>query len=189
MSIRQDLPDPALLQLMAAGDDQAMALFYDRYRREVYSLSLHVLGDPGAAEEATLDVFMKVWKEAGSYRPERASVRTWLVTVARHQAIDLLRRRKARGDRNPAQCAEDFLEVLADPADDAETVVGDREIRRQVRAALAELPAAQREVLWLAYFRGCSHSEIASALGQPLGSVKTRIRSALLHLRERLNRG
>jgi RNA polymerase sigma-70 factor (ECF subfamily) len=188
MPLRQDLSDTALLQLMAAGDDQAMALFYDRYKGQVYSLVLHVLGDRGTAEEATLDVFMTIWREAGGYRAELASVRTWMVTVARHRAIDLLRRRKARGDQDTAKWVEDALEVLPDPSGDAEAVVGERELRRLVRAALADLPAAQREMLRLAYFRGYSHSEIARTLGQPLGSVKTRIRSALLHLRERLGR-
>lgn len=188
MPVRQDLSDTALLQLMAAGDEQALALFYDRYKGQIYSLTLYVLGDRGAAEEATLDVFMKVWKEAGAYRADRASVKTWLVTMARHQAIDLLRRRKVRRDQNPAHWAEDLLEVLPDPADDAEAVVAEEELRRQVQAVVAELPAAQREVLWLAYFRGYSHSEIAKTLDQPLGSVKTRIRAALICLRERLGR-
>lgn len=179
------MPDAILLRLIAAGDEQALAVFYDRHKGPVFSLALHVLGDRPAAEEATLDVFVKIWKQAAGFREEQATARTWLASIARHHAIDMLRRRQARGDQNMARWAEDALETLPDVAN-VEQDVQERELRHMVQSALAELPAAQREVLLLAYFKGYSHSQIAGVLGQPLGSVKTRIRGALLHLREKL---
>lgn len=184
----QESLDTELLRLIAAGDERALESFYERYKRLVYSLALQVLGDRNAAEEVTLDVFLKVWQKAREFRADRATARTWLATIARHQAIDRLRRRQSHGDQDMARWAENALDALPDPVN-AESAVQESEMRRQVQAALAELPAPQRAVLLLAYFKGYSHSEIARLLGQPLGSVKTRIRGALLQLRERLPRG
>lgn len=183
----RDTSDSTLMRLIAAGDEQALAAFYDCYKGLVYGLVLHVLGDRNAAEEATLDVFLKVWQQAHEFREERAAAKTWLATIARHHAIDMLRRRQSRRDQNIGKWVEDILESLPDPAN-VEQEVQEREVRQQVQAALASLSSEQRAVLLLAYFKGYSHSEIAKTLGQPLGSVKTRIRGALLLLRERLPR-
>jgi hypothetical protein len=96
----RDTSDSTLMRLIASRDEQALAAFYDCYKGLVYSLALQVLGDRNAAEEATLDVFLKVWQQAHEFREERAAAKTWLATIARHHAIDMLRRRQSRPDQN-----------------------------------------------------------------------------------------
>lgn len=176
------LTDPALLQLIAQAHPPALAELYDRYGRLVFSLALHVVGDQAAAEEITQDVFTSVWEKAATYRLEQSKVSTWLSSIARHRAIDILRRRNVRPDHHSVSWGEFALEEQVDPASTAELA----EIalaRQQVRAAIALLPPDQQQALALAYFRGYSHSEIAGLLGEPLGTVKTRIRLAMIKLR------
>lgn len=159
-----------------------MEALYDRYNRLVFSVAFAVVGDRSVAEEVTLDVFVHVWRGAKTYDPTRAKVSTWLVAIARHHAIDVLRWQSARLDSKSL-----FLEDLPsqddpDPPDPEEQAQRSLE-RKFVRGALEELPTDQRQALFLAFFKGYSHQQIAEVLHQPLGTVKTRIRLAMQKLR------
>jgi len=181
------LDDGALIRLIVRGQPEALSALYDRYHRLVFSLALNAVGDGPTAEEITLDVFTHVWQKAATYHPERARVSTWLTSIARHRSIDVLRHRRARAEQHNVGWAD-----LAADSDEVPRVTGpepaaELAIRRQrVRAAIAQLPEEQRQVLALAYFRGYTHMEIAETLGQPLGTVKTRIRLAMDRLRNLL---
>ena len=185
MTSPDDLSDQTLITRIAAGDERAIEVFYERYKRLVFGLTLHILRDAGLAEEVTLDVFLKVWAQASGFRAERASVKTWLVSIARHAAIDRLRRLSSRLDQYVPQWADDVLETLPDDCN-VEGEVQEREIRQKVQTAIKSLPVEFRQALALAYFQGLSHSEISRKLNQPLGTVKSRIRSAMIKLRELL---
>jgi RNA polymerase sigma-70 factor (ECF subfamily) len=178
--------DERLIRLILQSQEQALAQLYDRYHRLVFSLALAIVNDRATAEEITLDVFMRVWQKAGTYRPEQARVSTWLTHIARHHAIDVLRRRAARVDQFAVHWDEATSNQDSSLPDPQESV--ELSLRRQrIYAALARLPAEQREALYLAYFGGYTQSQIAQALKQPLGTVKTRLRLAMQKLREFLH--
>lgn len=176
--------DEELLSRMAGGDESALAAFYDRYRRLVYSLALRVVRTTTEAEEVTADVFWQAWKQAGQYNSGRSKVYTWLMMIARTRAIDRqrsLKRQEAWLDVMEERC-EGPMEQQIELEDDLCLI----EQRRRVMAALDSLPEAQRLVIELAYYEGLSQSEIAARLNQPLGTVKGRIRMAMAHLRDQL---
>jgi RNA polymerase sigma-70 factor, ECF subfamily len=179
------LDDTTLMRLIARADPDALSELYDRYSRLVFSLALHTVGDPGGAEEITLDVFSRVWASARTYQPEQARVSTWLTSIARHRAIDELRRRGVRPDRQALDWSE--LAPADEPAVEGPEPAAELSMQRQrVHAAIAQLPPEQRQVLAMAFLQGYTHPEIAATLGQPLGTVKTRIRAALHKLRDLL---
>ncbi len=170
---------------------QALGALYDRYGRLIYSIAMHTVGDGPTAEEITQDVFVRVWEGAHTYRADMAKFRSWIISITRHRAIDELRRRGVRVERltitwGESQGGENDLEQLPElidpvgPEEQAEQLMQQRGIRQ----AVAQLPHDQREVLGMAFFYGLSHSEIAEQLGQPLGTVKSRIRLAMQKLRE-----
>jgi RNA polymerase sigma-70 factor (ECF subfamily) len=178
------LDDQALMRMIAQARAEALSELYDRYSRLVYSLALHTLGDAAVAEEVTQDVFFRVWEKAGTYRAEQAKVGTWLTSITRNRAIDMLRRREVRPEGHSLGW-EELAETNEprsqnpNPEDLAAQVLQGL----QVRAAVDQLPADQQKALSLAFFGGYSHSEIAEQLGEPLGTVKTRIRMAMQKLR------
>ena len=177
--------DAALLRLVAQSNHEALAALYDRYSRLVYSLALQVIGDSAAAEEITQDVFTSVWQKAASYRVEQSKVSTWLSSITRHRAIDVLRWRSVRAEGHSEPWAEIEDGELPHPSsthEQAELSI----LQQQVRRAVASLPEEQQKALALAYFKGYSHSEIAKALNEPLGTVKTRIRTAMQKIRQLL---
>ena len=174
------LQDDALIHLIARKQVDALGELYDRYNRLVFSLAFYMVGDRAAAEEITQDAFTRIWEQAATYRPERAKVKTWLVTIARNRTIDELRRRKAR----PSLVL--LEEVWQVSVNNLEETVDGRAQSVQVRAALSELPIEQQQVLVMAYFGGYSQSEISVELALPLGTVKTRIRLAMQKLRQTL---
>ena len=176
------LDDELLLRLTARASADALSAFYDRYSRLVFSVAYHVVADRATAEEITLDVFTRVWQNAQTYQVERAKVSTWLASIARHRAIDVLRRQRARGEHAQVSWAEASVES-ATITDDVEEAVERSALQRRVRAAIAQLPENQRRALAMAYFQGLTHTQIAAALGEPLGTVKTRIRLAMQRLR------
>jgi RNA polymerase sigma-70 factor (ECF subfamily) len=179
------LDDTELIAAVACAQPDALSELYDRYHRLVFSLALNTVLDYATAEEITLDVFTRIWEKAATYRADRAKVTTWLLSLARHRAIDALRYQQARPDREGLSWAD--VSVPADPTlNSPEDVVEIRLQRDRVRAAIAQLPAEQKQALALAYFRGYSHSQIAEILQQPLGTVKTRVRSAMQKLRQLL---
>ena len=175
--------DRALVAEIVRRQSEALERLYERYRMVVYHLALKILNNRETAEEVVLEVFWQVWRDAERYDEQRGSVGAWIATAARSRAIDALRAR--RGNPDAGEDVEQAL-LAADPADEPEarTALGQR--AELVRSALESLPADQRAALELSFFNGLSHAEIAERLQEPLGTVKTRIRSALLRLRERL---
>jgi RNA polymerase sigma-70 factor (ECF subfamily) len=178
--------DEALLRLVARLQEGALGALYDRYNRLVYSLALNSTGDSGLAEEITQDVFLRVWNKAETYRPEAGKVVTWLTSIARYRAIDMLRRQSIRPEGNRIVWAEAEASLPSDSTD-VEEEVSSSQRRQRIRRAMSALPLEQRQALAFAFFQGYSHSQIAEALNEPLGTVKTRIRLAMQKLRHLLH--
>lgn len=174
--------DAALLQHMARGQEAALAELYDRYGRLVYSVAYRVVGSSQAAEEITLDVFTRAWEKGHTYDAHKSQMSTWLTRLARNRAIDVLRREQVRPEKDSVGWGEATAVPLTD-SQNPETQVALLMQREQVRHALASLPDDQQQVLALSYFGGMSHSEIATHLGEPLGTVKGRIRAGMARLR------
>jgi RNA polymerase sigma-70 factor (ECF subfamily) len=167
--------DSSLLALVQRGDEAAMASLFDRYSKIVYSVALRVLRDPALAEDVLQEVFLQIWRNPDSFTAARGSLGGWLAVVSRNRSIDILRRKR------PMDSVDDI--ALASPYNLADE--GERNIMMErARAAIVLLPKEQRKTLEMAFFDGLTHSEIAEMTGDPLGTVKTRIRSALLAVRK-----
>jgi RNA polymerase sigma-70 factor (ECF subfamily) len=166
----------ALLRRLAAGEQAALGEFYDLFAGLVNAVALRVLRDVAEAEDVVQEVFVQIWRQAARYDPGRGSPEAWVSTLARTRSIDRLRARVAR--TRPSAQGNSDLAASTNPPNAAETLA--------VRTALGELPAEQRRVLELAYFEGLSQTEIARRLDQPLGTIKTRTRAAMLRLRAAL---
>ncbi|MBI2188689.1 MAG: sigma-70 family RNA polymerase sigma factor [Acidobacteria bacterium] len=179
--------DVDCLRRLASGDGDGAAQLYDRHSRALYSLIFRIIGDEGDAEDVLQDVFAQAWRQASRYDPSRGAVAAWLLMMARTRAIDRLRARQAR----PVADAVGHERLAAVPADtrDAAADMIDAEEARRVRRALSELPLLQRLAIELAYYEGLTQREIAERLEQPLGTVKTRMRTGLLKLRDALAEG
>lgn len=172
----QDQSDWSLLARVAKKDEASLAALYDRYSRLVFAEASRILRDNGAAEEILQDIFYQVWRTAEKFDPRRGSLPGWLVVVTRNRAISKLRRRSAIGgdelNENAVACKINL-----------ESAASQNQLLGRVRGAMESLPEGQREAIELAYFEGMTHSEIACKTGEALGTVKTRIRSALEVLR------
>jgi RNA polymerase sigma-70 factor, ECF subfamily len=176
------LIDQELIARVLRRDEAALGAIYDRYHRLLYSVALRITGDRGVADEVLQDVFHAVWRNAGGFRPT-GNLAAWLLGIARHRAIDATRARNYRARVREYLLDDAQMATLRTPADD----LGDQQVMRlMVRSALAELSPVHRQVLDLAYFGGFTHTEIAAKLGVPLGTVKSRLRHGLMHLRQRL---
>jgi RNA polymerase sigma-70 factor (ECF subfamily) len=178
-----------LLRRIAAGDERALGELYDRWSSRVHALVFRLLRDRDDAEDVVEDVFWQAWRQAARYEPARGSASAWLMSIARTRALDRLR---SASRRREAPVADESARAAAaaapaPPSSGPVAEVESAERRTRVLAALAELPAEQREALELAYYEGLSQTEIADRTGQPLGTVKTRMRLALRKLRERLS--
>ena len=171
---------------ITTGDAEALGDLYDRFAGMLLALARRILGSRADAEEVVQECFLHVWERADRYDPKRASVSTWLVLITRSRAIDRLRSRGSKERVDQAYHERDPHQEV--PPRGVESVL-DRERRQKLRAILSELPAAQREVLDLAFYRGLSHREIAEETGIPLGTVKTRISLAMQKLRKSLHFG
>jgi RNA polymerase sigma-70 factor (ECF subfamily) len=172
----------SLIQRIGAQNRDAFSQFYDRYSPIVYSLALRMLRVQFDAEDLLQEVFLQVWRQATAYSAERGSPEAWLINIARSRAIDRLRAIRRR---------ERSFVLTDDPAaaespDNVETSAGESETKLAMNSALANLPETQRRVLELAYFDGLSQTEIAARLAEPLGTVKTRMRSGIQRLRSML---
>lgn len=168
-----------LIVQIAQGNERAFLAIYDRYAARVHGLTLHILGDPMLAEEATQDTFLKLWSRARQYLAERGPLLPWLLTIARRVALDRLRleaRRPSLSDSNDPEDAWQTIPDLESMADESRW--------RSMYFAVQSLHPDQRKVIELAYYQGLSQSEIAEVLGWPLGTVKTRLRTAMEKLRE-----
>ena len=185
-----DVPDEALIAALVAGEPEALGALYDRHARVVFSLIMRIAGDRDVAEEILQEVFLRAWRQAHAFDETRGTVRFWLQRIAHNLTLNELRRRQRRPQvqRRPASTdAEDddyagYVAAGQDPAVDAWCAVRDAELAQ----ALDQLPPVQRAVLLL-YAQGFSQSEIAAKLGEPLGTVKSRMRRALCRLREALS--
>jgi RNA polymerase sigma-70 factor (ECF subfamily) len=180
--------DEDLIARIMRAEPAAARILYSRYGRLVYSLARQVVGDAAAAEEVTQDVFLLVWEKAGTYRAEKARVATWIARIARNRAIDVLRQQRSRDTRSKGAW-EELKKAAEAPAPDAGDVMETERLRARVREAVASLPEDQKAALMLAYFRGLTHQEIAAQLGEPLGTIKTRIRAGMQKLRGMLEGG
>jgi RNA polymerase sigma-70 factor (ECF subfamily) len=160
---------------MKSGDQRAMAELYDRYSSVVYAVALRVLGDTGAAEDVLQEVFLQLWRNPGAFDSARGSLGAWLAVITRNRAIDSLRRRRPETDIEDV-----ILSVAPDLAGEADR----SRAAEKVRGVLGTMPPPQRSALEMAYFEGMSHSEIATKTGEPLGTIKTRIRTGLIALRK-----
>lgn len=174
--------DTELLHAVVRGDESALAALYDRYHSILLGLLLRILHSRVEAEDVLQEVFLQIWQRAANFDEARGRGFTWMVTLARSRAIDRLRSLQSRQRADDTAFQRDVPEALGDASDDAYHA----EQREIVRAALAEIPEEQRRALLLAYFEGLTQSEIAARLGQPLGTVKTRMRSGMSKLRELL---
>jgi len=182
--VRSNAEDVALIRRMCDADETALGALYDRWARSLYSLVFHLLKDADEAEDVVEETFWQAWRKASSYEPSRGAVSTWLLTIGRRRALDRLR---AKSRRKEESTQSGVLADLTSPASDPLQMVESSERRSNVLTALRELPDEQREVLELGYFQGLSQSEIADRTGQPLGTVKTRMRLAMQKLREPLS--
>ena len=179
------IADEQLVAQIAQGDASALEQLYDRYVRQCFGLALRMLGDSALAEEVIQEIFLKLWTSPGSYSTQKGKFVSWLLSLVHHRCIDELRRR-SRTDVALDDETGSVLDTEPDPTPEPGDQVWVMEQQRAVREALAQIPQNQRQVLELAYYRGLSHSEIAEKLGQPLGTVKTRIRLGMQSLRSLL---
>jgi len=186
-AIVQQIADREMIERIGRGDQSAFSALYDRLSRPLYSLALRMLGDAGDAQDALQDVFLQIWSRAATYNPEQSTVFSWTVLLTRSRVIDRLRARKRRlrvvdsatGDEDADVADASTTESAADTADKNDEAA-------RVRSVLNNLPSEQREAIELAFFGDLTHHEIAARLGEPLGTIKARIRRGLLKLRERL---
>ena len=174
--------DDDLVRRLASGTDEAaLSELYDRYQAAMYGLAMRITNDAGLAQDAVQEAFVGVWRNASRYAEERASVRTWMLSIAHHRAIDIVRRRRATSplpeieDGNPALTAPDLWPDVVRSVD-----------AQAIREALGSLPEPQRQVIELAYFSGLTQTEIANRAEVPLGTVKSRVRLGLATLRRAL---
>ena len=174
--------DRQLLQRIVAKDKDALDLLYTRYVTPVYSMALHMLKQPPLAEEVTQDVFLNIWLKAASFNAERGQPRSWIMSVAHHRVVDVIRSRRRSATMTDPEGYE-FLERLPSGGASVESQVQQNFDRERIMRALATLPDNQRQVILLAYFEGYSQSEMAEHLSEPLGTIKTRVRLAMQKLR------
>jgi RNA polymerase sigma-70 factor (ECF subfamily) len=173
--------DGALMERVVARDESALAQLYDRYSGMVSAVAMRVLRDAGAAEEILQDIFYQLWRNAAQFDPGRGSLAGWLLVSTRNRAISRLRR------KNPGDAGNETKEQLAANISfpfHLETAVAQQQLLSKVKGAMGSLPQPQREAVELAYFEGLTHSEIAERTGEPLGTIKTRLRSALETLKQ-----
>ena len=178
--------DADAVALATAGDGGGVAALYDRYARAVYSLALRIVRIDAEAEDVVQDVFAQVFRQAGRYDAARGTVVGWLMTITRTRAIDHVRARQRRGDGLGHRASEAEAANLPDPGASQESQALTAEQIERVRRALDGLSTEQRHAIELAYYEGLSQSEIAERLAEPLGTIKSRIRTAMMRLRDAL---
>ena len=176
--------DEQLIAQVARGDTAAYEMLYDRYSSAGMGLALKITGDQALAEEVVQETFWRVWRKADLFQNQRGAFTSWFFGITRNLSIDMLRRQRSQGQ--PADQAEQVIEQTPDPSPSVPETVWLRSKHEQMRAAVETLPKEQRYVIEMAYFRGMTRQEIASATGEPLGTIHTRARLALQKLREEL---
>lgn len=174
------LDDAALVRLLVEQDTRALETLYARYSRPAFSLALKILGDREIVEEVVQEVFLRLWTRASGFDPQRGKLLSWLLTITHHRAIDELRRRRSQPETDGLQ---EQLASVEEPASDPSESYGLIENRETVQQALIQLPEAQRRPIEMAYYGGLTQVEIAQVLGEPLGTIKTRMRLGMQKLR------
>ena len=177
------LRDGELVELVAQRDAGALEALYERYGRAAYSLARRILTEETLAQDVVQEVFLSLWRDARRFDPGRGTVATYLLSMTHHRAVDVVRREE---NLRRWRTSDEGLELEADPKARVEDEVEASERRAEVRSALAELPAAQREALLLAYFGGYTQREVAALVGVPLGTVKTRMAAGMRKMKEAL---
>jgi RNA polymerase sigma-70 factor, ECF subfamily len=177
----QPTPDSTLIERMMAGDEVALSLLYDRYSAMLFGMLMRILRDNQAAEEVLQDVFMQLWRNAAQFDAGRGSLSAWLLVIGRSRAISRLR---GRGSREVLEETEGSFANTFVSTQNIEDEAGRAELMRSLTAAMSELPSEQRQAVELAYFEGMTQSEIAAQTGSPLGTVKTRVRTAMQSLKK-----
>ena len=177
------LRDDQLVELVAQQDAGALEALYDRYGRAAYSLARRILTEGTLAQDVVQEVFLSLWRDARRFDAGRGTVATYLLSMTHHRAVDVVRREE---NLRRWRTSDEGLELEPDPKARVEDEVEASERRAEVRAALAELPAAQREALLLAYFGGYTQREVAALVGVPLGTVKTRMAAGMRKMKEAL---
>ena len=181
----EGLEDRQLIHRITLDDQAALEALYGRYSTAVYSLAMYMLKQEALAEDATQETFLNIWLKASSFNADRGQPKSWIMSVAHHKIVDLIRsRRRTSYMTDPG--GDETLELLPSGQASTEEQVEQSLQRERILKALTLLPEAQREVVMLAYFEGYSQSEMAEKLGQPLGTVKTRVRLAMQKLRAAL---
>ncbi len=183
----QNLPsDEALFAQIAAGDTQAFSMLYDRYSSQLFGLALKIMQNQSLAEDVIQDVFMTIWKKAGSYKKRKGKPLGWMMILCRNRCIDLLRKQQKQNKKTSGGTEKiDALAAdsdLPDPLEQASVA----ELSYEITKAMGQLPPEQRQLIDMAYFQGFSQSEISRTLKVPLGTVKTRIRLGMQKLRDTL---
>ena len=183
----QELEDHQLIHWIALAEKEALEALYGRYSSSVFSLAMYMLKQEALAEEVTQDIFLNIWLKASSYKSDRGEPRAWIMSVAHHKIVDVIRSRRRTLTVTDPSLYETLDLIPSSEVPVEEQVVRNLE-RERILKALATLPEPQRQVIMLAYFGGYSQSEMAEMLQQPLGTVKTRVRLAMRKLRGILER-
>lgn len=189
INLRKQSPEPSdetLMARVARRDSRALNVLYDRYSGLALGMATRILGDRLSAEEIMQEAFWRVWKRAKTYRKTRGHFSTWLLSIVHNLAVDELRKRSARPFLTTTELEEQVVREMPDTRTDVAATAVSNIAGEQVRAAVARLPESQRHILELAYFQGMTHQAISEELGEPLGTVHTRSRLAILKLREQL---
>ena len=186
-SSAQQMLDQEMIARIGRRDQSAFSALYDRLSGPLYSLAMKMLGDPAEAQDALQDVFLQIWSRAGTYDPEQSSVFSWTVLLTRSRVIDRMRARGRRSRVVVASTEDAPTAADASTVESAADTAEKNDEAARVRYVLNNLPSEQREAIEMAFFEHLSHHEIAARLGQPLGTVKARIRRGLLKLRQRLS--
>jgi len=180
------LNDAELIGRVAEGEAEALEVLYDRYNRVVYSFALRIVSDPLIAEELLQEVFFRAWQQGKAFRESRGAFVTWLLSITHNMAIDEVRKRRRRPQKADSEEPELVLAGMPDASQDVEGEVWLTSLRATIESAMTQLPPAQREAIELAYFQGLTQREISERLGEPLGTIKTRMRLGVQKLREQL---
>jgi RNA polymerase sigma-70 factor (ECF subfamily) len=181
-----ELSDAELVTLVTEKNPAALEVLYTRYSRIVYSFALRIVGDPQIAEELLQEVFFRTWRQGALFRSSRGAFVTWLLSITHNMAIDELRKRNRRPQKADSEEPEALLAAMADTSQDVEEEVWLSSLRSTISEAMQSLPSAQRVTIEMAYFQGLTQREIAERLGEPLGTIKTRMRLGIQKLREQL---
>lgn len=181
-----DLSDPELVNVLIDGNARAMEVLYDRYSRVVFSFALRMVGDQSRAEDLLQEVFLRAWRQIGRYQDGRGTFVTWILSITHNMAIDDVRKHQRRPKKADAIDPMEYLGTVQDGSKPVDEQAVMNQTRMSIIEAMGCLPANQRTVIELAYFKGYSQREIAETLEEPLGTIKTRARLAMARLRDQL---